>query len=108
DPVQGAGALGEAQLLKLDWAGGERSEAGERRPRLDGCGEGHRLGQKKQAQRRGAVAVQRDLGVVPLAVSPGCAQALEGGAVFESRFGEEVIEVLDLKRLGSLGGPGVQ
>ena len=51
---------------------------------------------------------QGDLGVDLLALAPGGAQALEGGAVLEPVLGEEVVEVVDLDRLGALGGPGVE
>src|SRR4029077_8317854 len=51
---------------------------------------------------------QGDLGVDLLAVSPGCAQAPEGGAVFEAVLRQAVIEVVDLERLSSLGGPSIE
>ena len=56
----------------------------------------------------GLLLGQGDLGVDLLALAPGGAQALEGGAVLEAVLGEEVVEVGDLDRLGALGRPGVE
>ena len=56
----------------------------------------------------GLLLGQRYLGVDLLALPPGSVQALEGGAVAEAVLGEDVIEVVDLERLGSLGGPGLE
>src|SRR4029077_17052997 len=47
-----------------------------------------------------------DLGVDLLARSPGRSHALEGGAVFQAGGGEQVVELLDVDRLGPGRGPG--
>ena len=58
--------------------------------------------------RLGLLVGQDDLGVDLLAVAPGSAQALEGGAVVEAVLGEALVEVVDLDRLGPLRRPGAR
>jgi hypothetical protein len=52
------------------------------------------------------LGIERDLGEDLLPDPPGGGQPLEGGAVFDPRLGEALVDALDLERLCPLGRPG--
>src|SRR4029077_11316273 len=56
----------------------------------------------------GGLIGQGYLGVDLVAVAPGRAQTLKGGAVVEPVLSEEVVEIVDLELFGTLGRPGIQ
>ena len=74
---------------------------------MQGCVEQRRVDREALCS-LGLLFGQRYLGEDLLALPPGRVQALEGGAVVEAVLGEQVVEVVDLERLGSLGGPDVE
>ena len=90
---------------------------GQDRPRLArlGFGAGENAGVKGRVKERrvdrkapGRLVLalrQGGLGVDVLTVAPGRPQSLEGGAVFEARLGEALIEVGGIEGLGSRRGP---
>ncbi len=109
DPVQGTAQLGGSQLPELERAGRDRADGEDGRAGLIEGGDAVlALGGQAQAERRGVLSIEADLGVGLLAIAPGRAQSLELRAVIEPVLGEALVDFVELDWLGALGGPGVE